>query len=319
MILIGSKAMKHHVPDARIGADWDLITSREEYAKFQAINGDKITKIYAQDEDKHHIYIGKEHFEFEIDYWLLNESESSADFKSINQWGVDIKIANPTLLFVLKKSHIHAPIGWWKHINDYHTLKPLVDQIEYKKYKKFLQDRIDETNWRLKSRAETAQLLGKVNLNVSNEEFFEKSQGTVNRQFPHDSLHEATCYGKVPIYDTLKIDHSAAKLERHLWDKLSHEDQIRCVREEGYAIALERRIIPAIASKKKFYPRAAFVIAIEKICTTLTTGWFREFAIDNAIEIMNYDVDYVGKWIKHRIANTDDESVKTLLKEMANG
>ena len=70
--------------------------------------------------------------------------------------------------------------------------------------------------------------------------------------------------------------------------------------EEGFVIALERKIIPYL--DKDVDARSAFMWAIMRIGTNLTSGWFRDFAIDNYINIIKHDHDYVGKF-KEALAN----------------
>src|SRR5688572_7316520 len=52
-------------------------------------------------------------------------------------------------------------------------------------------------------------------------------------------------------------------------------------------IALERYLIPKISKNHVSSYRSALV----RICTTLTKGWFRQFAIDNYPRLSNLDKD----------------------------
>jgi len=59
-------------------------------------------------------------------------------------------------------------------------------------------------------------------------------------------------------------------------------DRIRCVLEESYVIALERCILPMVyEGKPPVTSTEAWDYAIMRICTTLCSGWFREFATMN--------------------------------------
>ena len=51
------------------------------------------------------------------------------------------------------------------------------------------------------------------------------------------------------------------------------------------AIALERYLIPMISKDQEYSYRSALV----RICTSLTKGWFRQFAIDNYPRLSNLD------------------------------
>ncbi len=66
------------------------------------------------------------------------------------------------------------------------------------------------------------------------------------------------------------------------------------VLEEAYVLALERSQIPFAG---KVTPRQSFDIAIEKVCTSITSGWFREFAWENYDKVVElYRDDYVEKF-----------------------
>ena len=64
------------------------------------------------------------------------------------------------------------------------------------------------------------------------------------------------------------------------------------------AIALERYLIPMISKNQQ----TSYNLALIRICTTLTKGWFRQFAIDNYPRISNLNkkllsiaYDIIGK------------------------
>ena len=67
--------------------------------------------------------------------------------------------------------------------------------------------------------------------------------------------------------------------EKDLWEGgLSDLQKRQCVAEECYVIATERFIVPAGLD----YPlKLAYLKALKKVCTTLCSGWFRDYAIDN--------------------------------------
>jgi len=56
------------------------------------------------------------------------------------------------------------------------------------------------------------------------------------------------------------------------------------------AIALERYLIPMISKNQEYSYRSALV----RICTSLTKGWFRQFAIDNYPRLSNLDKDLLS-------------------------
>jgi len=75
---------------------------------------------------------------------------------------------------------------------------------------------------------------------------------------------------------------------------------VKCVLEESYVIALERKIIPMLNGiSEPISSKDAFNWSLMRICTTLCSGWFREFATDNWSKIINfYDKNYVLKFLE---------------------
>ena len=63
------------------------------------------------------------------------------------------------------------------------------------------------------------------------------------------------------------------------------------------AIALERYLIPKVSGNQEISYRSA----LTRICTSLTKGWFRQFAIDNYPRLSNLDKDLLS--IAHNIIN----------------
>src|SRR5690606_24333269 len=122
--------------------------------------------------------------------------------------------------------------------------------------------------------------------NVTNEEFF-RNRLAHPRYFEHDDLHEIVKYGNQPIYATLKTDPQKALISKTLFDKCSMDIKLKCVREEAMAIALERFIIPGFVHDSQI----AYSMALRKVCTTLTKGWFRDCAIDHYPELQTVDKD----------------------------
>ncbi|RGB26515.1 hypothetical protein C1646_674720 [Rhizophagus diaphanus] len=56
------------------------------------------------------------------------------------------------------------------------------------------------------------------------------------------------------------------------------------------AIALERYLIPMISNNQE----TSYNMALVKICTTLTKGWFRQFAVDNYPQLLKLDKDLLS-------------------------
>lgn len=294
MLLVGSKALKHWLPTSRNGMDFDLIATRVEFDNLMKINESQILHHRVNhDGIKHGVRISGKPVEIE----LAEPGKSNEILMRLNSgptislFGCDVQVADPAILVAIKKSHMNLPINWWKHIIDYHRLKSLNPVMTEYHTKAWKMRRIEsETRW---------GKMPKVNLMVPNDEFFGKSQKVVNRVFVHDDLHLSTCFYERPLYEKLKPDQSLAWCDKKLFEALSHGDQIKCVQEEAFSIALERKVIPAMNEGINFSADLAFRHAIERIGTTLTSGWFREFTQEYALETLEHGVDYVGKFMSY--------------------
>ena len=275
MYLCGSQALNYWNNEPfDESKDFDIVISEEELnSRGLSFNG--------RDQFKH------AHIEF-INIDLLNNQA----LDEYHQWysGIEvpffgkIKALIPTGLLIMKRSHLFRPIKFPRHIMEFQKIRIRTPKLQ-KKDLSILRERIRLTKQKFGDRV--------PKLNKTNEEFFDDK---VTKYYVHDELHKILAYDHgSPIYERLKVDSGLAKCEKDLWYKLSHEDKVNCVREEGYVIALERFIIPKLESGEKHMPQnMAFDLALEKICTTLCSGFFRDFAIDNWQEIRSLIVDFYG-------------------------
>lgn len=199
-----------------------------------------------------------------------------------------VHIASPTSVALIWRAGLYLQAGFHRRIDDYHRLRARLGETPvspeerqaYEALRAGLLARVDgeRADW---------------NMRVSNEEFFGDFKYRWLRAFAHDALHLATCYGEVPIYRQLKSDPAQAHVPRRAFEQLPHAERIRLVREECYALALERVLIPAEDLGEACDERRAFQHALRRICTSLARGWFRDFAIDHHPEISRYDKAFV--------------------------
>lgn len=140
----------------------------------------------------------------------------------------------------------------------------------------------------------------RFDMRVSNEAFFGTYRNAWLRWHPHDELHRATCYGATPLYETLKEDLSLAYVPRAGFEALPPADQLRLVREECYALALERVLVPAEQLGVDFSEALAFQVVLRRLCTDLARGWFRDFAIDQYPAIIDYDLPFWQRFCRAR-------------------
>jgi hypothetical protein len=200
--------------------------------------------------------------------------------------GVALSVVSMEGLAIIKRSHLWRALSFDKHILHYHRKglsRYFVDNQLYQQrlalsYEAFKQ-------W-------------KPNLNKSVSDFFDDA---VVKTYNHDWLHEVVAYYDKPLYTKLQKDSTKAWCDKDLWYNLAFEDKIKCVAEETKVIAIERFLVPrgwVIVS------RIAYMKALEKVCTTLCSGWFRDFAIDNyPLIVAEYNAADFEGYKRHILTN----------------
>ena len=101
-----------------------------------------------------------------------------------------------------------------------------------------------------------------------NDSFFDDG---VKRIYVHDDLHRAIAFYDSPLFERLKPDLSKAACSKTLFFALSREDQVRCIQEEAFVVALERFLIPCDFTMSAY---AAYRQALKLLATKMTKGWF---------------------------------------------
>ena len=197
-------------------------------------------------------------------------------------WG---SIATPDELYTIKVSHsfweLHGT--WSKHMYDLSFLKE-------KGHGHF----IPELYNLLYPIWEERYGKKKVNLNAKPEDFFNKS---VHRVYDHDSIHHSIAYYDRPLFERVLKDGHDVMVDRAKFDALAYEDKVRLVREEVYATALERQVIP---SNYTCSPKGAYAWALRKTITSFWKGDWALWVVLNFDELRTPAIDYVNVHRKNK-------------------
>lgn len=289
MLIVGSKALKFYFPNYKrevkdidiIGYSDDVNTLCDLLSPTEVKRG-KNTVLLKNISNKTDL--------FDTDNVEVLLADNSSSLKKYMEYDSVSLFASPEVLFSLKKSHINFPIKFNKHIEDYLFLYNHFNGIDYL-------DDVTKLNFK-----ETEERLGKLktpSLNKSVKEFFGQSDGYVKSYFAHDDIHMVMSHYDRPLYEKMQSNKYLAKCDKDKWRIFPYEDKCKCVLEEAYVIALERKILPMIfGGGKGFWSDEAFDWALMRICTTLCSGWFREFATNNYFIIKKlYNKNYVEKFL----------------------
>jgi hypothetical protein len=141
----------------------------------------------------------------------------------------------------------------------------------------------------LKERSKETYNYSLPKLNQSKNSFFTDS---VPYKYDHDTIHLAVKHLDKPAYMYYQKDEAEVDCAKDKFFAASEIVRLYGVLEESYVLALERSVIPFGTDPKK-----AFDKALEKVCTSITSGWFREYAYLNYYKIQEmYHKSYVNKF-----------------------
>ena len=272
MIIIGSvSAVVHGVFDNTYKpSDTDIIGSYEEMQRY--INENKVISVTPTSANSNLIVLqDKSKVEWEITWpnnsgWLLQSILESLD---------EVVIASPEVLYTLKMSHRFKK-------NSPHFMKTM-DHI--KALREYLcSDEIPEYllefyNLRVKETYDYKH----PSLDVSKDDFF--ADDGIPYEYDHDSLHEAVRILDKPAYTYFKPDDKEVYCSKEMFYQQEYNVQLLSVVEEAMVLTLERSLIP-----HKFNPDAdkMFRYALMKVCTSITSGWWRDFAWEHYEEAFGY-------------------------------
>lgn len=133
-------------------------------------------------------------------------------------------------------------------------------------------------------------------LNQKSSKFFDPNQG-IKYVHNHDTIHLAMARDPLtPAYTKFKDDLAEVRVSKKKFFDLPDRVKLDAVMEESYVLALERSQIPFPGV---LTPRQSFLKALEKVCTSITSGWFREWAYENYdLAVADYSGDYMERYRK---------------------
>lgn len=291
LALIGSRALNHWVKteDQREPKDLDIIGTYEEIDIFTK-NLKRFEKVKAQypinSGKKILIKTEKRIIEAEI-AWDNSNSLSlqkliQQDGVKQNIDGVDMIVAPLNMLYTLKMSH--------RYLKDSpHFLKTMRDIVLMRQYGATIPEDY-QAFYKERQAIQYNYKLPKLN---QNKDSFFSGDGIVY-EYDHDTIHEAVKFLEQPAYTYYSDGEVWSSKEK--FNQCSEEIKLYGVLEESLVLACER-------SQLAFNPRPdarwSFEHALFKVCTSITSGFFREYAWENydkVIELYNkVGLNYVEK------------------------
>lgn len=287
MLLIGSRALMIRAPKSllRSPRDFDFICRQHELEDWvkKMLPGKKLSI----DPDGRHASAGIAEFEIAVPG---SSAEALLELTADDPGTLRLKstswdIPSFDVLFALKKSHrfLKNSVHFWKTLGDYHMMKRLGAVVPD-----------GYTAW-FKQRENETYTYSHPKLNKGKSDFFSDDQ--IKYVYDHDTVHEAVKLFDRPAYTMFQKDGAEVQVDRSKFDSLSYSVQLASVVEESAVLAIERSLVP--------YPgvlteEQAWRLAFSKVLTSITSGWWRTFAYENALDALKlYPKNY---WERFRAA-----------------
>lgn len=283
LILIGSHALNHYGFN-RTPKDLDILGEYNEIVRFG--KKEALKACYPIEDGKKLIIKQANGTIIEAELaWEDSTTEKlvnliKADKKTIVKNG--FMIPSIDVLYMLKMSHRYLK-------NSPHFLKTMKDIKILREMGAIIRPEHMEF---FKLREKETYAYNHPNLNVTKKDFFNGDQ--VNYIYDHDTIHEAVKHLDKPAYNYYKPDESEVFCDKNMFFDIEEKIRLYGVLEESYVLALERSQIPF---GDKVDPKRSFDIALSKVCTSITSGWFREYAWENYDKVQElYDPNYVTRF-----------------------
>lgn len=291
LVLIGSVAMNLATAcEIRKPNDLDVVGTYDDlvfYMKAFAENsGKKLTALLPFDKGTKLVgkYDDKSIIEAEI-AWEGSTAEElhklAREDEMRQTWGM-FTIPSMDLLYALKMSHRYKK-------NSQHFRKTMDDILFLRSFGAKIRDEHMEF---FKRREKETYNYAHPKLNVSKKDFFDGDD--VPYVYDHDSIHVAVKHLDRPAYSYFKPEDQEVLCDRKMFEELPEEIKLYSVLEEAYVLAIERSQVPF---KGQLTPKQSFDIALMKVCTSITSGWWREYAWEHYHQAQElYSDSYADKF-----------------------
>lgn len=269
MILIGSQAIKLHVPNWREPQDLDFVGTYEEIEERRK-NTENVKAFYPINSGKSFFMQTKDGQITEMEVaWKDSRAEKLIKFVESQDDNIDLGfgylVPSLDVLYLLKMSHRYLKDSPW-------TKKTMDDIIALRKLGAKIRPEHEEF---LKEREKDTYIAKLPKLNQSKDNFFGADTGVVYK-YDHDTIHEAIAIYDKPAYKNFQS--GEVWCSKEMWNKCSYDIQLAAAVEEASVLALERSLVPFPGKKT---PKEAFDFAYQKLMTSISSGWFREFVWEN--------------------------------------
>ena len=205
--------------------------------------------------------------------------------KLIYDWMVEnnLEYIPPELSLAIKMSHRFKKTNKTEFLKTKNDIKMLRNNgISYKDFDAIYKLRMKEV-----------LSYSHPNLNRNKEEFFTDDVGYI---YDHDSIHESIKTMDKPAYQYFKPEENEVFCSKSMFMKLSDDIKHKSVIEESWVLTIERALVPFNITDENVI-KNRFRHALQKVCTSITSGWFRDYAWEDYDRVMDdYDISYYHRF-----------------------
>lgn len=272
----------------------DIFLDKKTHEYFLITSTNDFKSLYANPFELYAIKASHKYKKFE-----LNQIQTLNKF---NKTMSDIKLLNEIIFSSLQsipesfifnyfsknqeKNILNNDFFWFKDMKSYFEKQLTLNNMDLDFYQELYQSRMfynensNNDNFKLPS------------LNVSKEKFFKEEHGFY--KYDHDSIHEVLAIKEKPAYTYYMKENEEVMTDKEKFFSCSDEIKLLGVIEEAMVLACERVLLNDKNQEKLKHekhlvnmPQFAFNFCLKKVCSTITSGYFREFAyinFDNAVK-----------------------------------
>lgn len=300
-VIVGSHAALHHrIIRKRVPLDYDIITSRiEGIYEFLDYIGDNVIKdIKGTEKGATYFLESGKIVEAECaDICTEKWEEHTRDLFHRMREGMlpDEVFAPKEWLYLLKMSHRYKKDSphFYKTMNDIRFMRERGCEMP------------ENSDFIFVDRECLTYDYGHPKLNVDKDGFFKGDE--VPYTYDHDSIHRAVALDGVPAYTHYIKDGEEVLCSKEKFFAATERIRLLGGLEESLVLTAERSLIP---HNFKPNPDRMFKFALSKVCTSVTSGWFREYCWENAPRIMKmYQEECQGIWVDKLLKAIDNGTV----------
>ena len=294
-VIVGGQNINNPLPIlSRQHLDTDVICSYEDWQKWLKYKSSQGVLKYAApiSGNKMMARLMNNHV-VEAEVWYAENEHAHKMFKAALDVSVqdargedscmlDAYHPNTDFLYMMKMSHryLRNNVHFLKTMNDIHVLRKYSGITTIHESLKELYE----------ERAKLTYNYSHPKLNVDKQSFFKDDVPYV---YDHDTIHEAVKLSSKPAYQYFIDGEVMCSMKK--FEECSKAIKLMAVVEESMVLALERSIIPFATN-----PSKAFEMALQKVCTSITSGKFREFAWEHYFEAISL---FEPEWMMQKFEN----------------